>query len=224
MTRTGHPVVEHRNDAHARHIDIDASPSAAMKGRVEEDAEDDRVARALETFSTRLTNVKHAISTDVQKALALARHGATQMDALTEALEERLFAMEARLERLEARAFGRADDEDEDKDDNCDAPPIETRTSAGVVKMMDNAAFEAATSTTGRHQGTWASPAGVATCAKAVTSGILRVAAACAFLWIIFWITIALAVLVDDRELTRELASSARWKTLFWDEIFTVMT
>ena len=194
MTRTGHAVVEHRDDVYTTHIDIDASPSAEMKARAEEDAEDDRVARALETFSTRLTNVKHAISTDVQKALALARHGATQTDALTGALEERLFAMEARLERLEARAFGRADDEDED--DNCDTPPTETRASAGVVKMLDNAAFEAATTTTGRHQGTWASPASVATCAKAVTSGILRVAAACAFLWIIFWITIALAVLV----------------------------
>ena len=221
MTRTGHAIVEHRDDVHATHIDIDASPSAAMKGRAEEDAEDDRVARALETFSTRLTNVKHAISTDVHKALVLARHGATQIDALTEALEERLFAMEARLERLEARAFGRVDDEDDD--DNCDAQSAETRASAGVVKMLDNAAFETATTTTGRHEGTWASPASVATCANAVTSGILRVAAACAFLWIIFWITIALAVLVDDRELTRELASSARWKNLFWDEIFTVM-
>ena len=231
MTRAdnAHAGREEYNVLVGKVIDIDASPSAATSVCTDDDV-DARISRALETFSTRLTNVKHAIGTDVHKAYTLAKHGASQVDALAEALEERFCAIEARLERLEMASLGRAfgDERDDDDDDGAHRLTPTPMRAHGGVKMLDNAAFEATARdgdavAAGYREGKWSSPAGVVMCAKAVTSGILRVAAACALLWFIFWITVAIAVLVDDRELTRELTSSARWKSLFWDEIFTVM-
>lgn len=191
-----------------------ASPLAALAALDNQSSVDRAVADALEVFSTRLANVKHAISADVQRATAIARGGAARVDALIASHA----SVETRLARLERALFGA----------ECANANAADCAPGACVMMRDNAAFETMVcdgDAAPRAAVAPRSPSVAATCAKAMTVAGVRLAFACAVLWFIFWITVVLAVFADDVELTRSIASSAArpLKTLFWDEIFAVM-
>jgi hypothetical protein len=206
---------------------------------------------ALETFSTRLRNVKDAVSADANKATQLARASrreleemANALDAMTERHERRIEALE-RAVKAERKAVATRDADDgvtRFGEDDIDSAVKRSKT----WSTRENAAFEAspeeareidsgganddgdgdgvARREIGVNARRWTTETFVM-CVGVVVGATTRVALALAGLWAIFWLGIAAAVMYDDARLTRDVGReiAGQWM-IFRDEILALMS
>ena len=235
-----------RDDARAR---TTTAANDALSVRL--DALQRAVDDALETFSTRLRNVKDAVSADANKATQLARASrreleemANALDAMTERHERRIEALE-RAVKAERKALVTRDADDRvarHGDGDIDSAVKRSKT---TWSTRENAAFEAspeaceiagrganddgdavavAKGESGANVKRW-TPETFVMCVGVVVGATTRVALALAGLWAVFWMAIAAAVMYDDARLTRDVGReiAGQW-LLFRDEILALMS
>jgi predicted component of type VI protein secretion system len=235
-----------RDDARAR---TTTAADDALSVRL--DALQRAVDDALETFSTRLRNVKDAVSADANKATQLARASrreleemANALDAMTERHERRIEALE-RAVKAERKALVTRDADDRvarHGDGDIDSA---VKRSKMTWSTRENAAFEAspeaceiagrganddgdavavAKGESGANVKRW-TPETFVMCVGVVVGATTRVALALAGLWAVFWMAIAAAVMYDDARLTRDVGReiAGQW-LLFRDEILALMS
>lgn len=234
-----------RDDARARTTTDDDALSVRL------DAIQRAVDDALETFSTRLRNVKDAVSADANKATQLARASrreleemANALDAMTERHQRRIEALE-RAVKAERKAVATRDADDrvtrfgeEDIDsavkrsktwstrENAafEASPEEAREIDGGSANDDGDGDGVARREIGVNARRW-TPETFVMCVGVVVGATTRVALALAGLWAIFWLGIAAAVMYDDARLTRDVGReiAGQWM-IFRDEILALMS
>lgn len=205
-------------------IDVDRSTRALEELRAK--TEDTRVAldRALETFSTRLLNVKDANAVEVRRVTELAKEARRQADRMCEAAETRARAMETRLEEIERRLetlSERSANAGEDSACKLHAVTWSTRANAAFEEAPEGGAPEDATRSTRLDRRAEAATTIIAAIAGAISRACLAIGC----LWLLFYVTVAAAVMWDDRRLARDVfrATESSWLA-FTDQILALMT
>ena len=170
---------------------------------------------ALETFSTRLLNVRDAALADARRATESARE-ALRATARAEASgAARARACEERVEACE-RAVADMRRAFETSRWVGDSAMKET----AAWSTRTNEAFEAS-ATGGKKASSTRLARDVATVLSAVSNAFVRACGAIAALWVLFWLTMAFAVMWDDRRLARDVGQEG-WRA-FTDQILTLM-
>ena len=199
-----------RDDARAR---TTTAADDALSVRL--DALQRAVDDALETFSTRLRNVKDAVSADANKATQLARASrreleemANALDAMTERHERRIEALE-RAVKAERKAVATRDADDRVARHGEDDIDSAVKRSKTTWSTRENAAFEASPEEAreiagrrgerrwrrrrlsrrrerGANARRW-TPETFVMCVGVVVGATTRVALALAGLWAVFW-------------------------------------
>jgi len=204
--------------------DVDRSTRALEELRAK--TEDTRAAldRALETFSTRLLNVKDANAVEVRRVTELAKEARRQADRAHEAVETRARAFETRLEEVERRLDTlneRCANVGDDSAYKSHSLAWSTRANAAFEEAPEGGTSEDETRSTRRYGHAEAATTIIA----AISAAISRVCLAIGCLWLLFYVTVAAAVVWDDRRLARDVFRSTESSWLaFTDQILALMT
>jgi hypothetical protein len=237
-------------DAEGARATTDAMTDDALSVRL--DALQRAVDDALETFSTRLRNVKDVVTADANKATQLARASrreleamANALDAMTDRHERRIKALERAVEAARnavstcdaSHRVACADVTDIDsavkaskttwstrENAAFEASPEACKTDSGGRSFVDDDAFAVARAETCTKYKSW-TPEAFVMCVRVMVGATMRVALALCGLWAIFWLAIAAAVLYDDASLTHDVGRelAGQWM-IFRDEILAHMS
>lgn len=183
-----------------------------------------QIANALESFSTRLSNAKHAVNSDVAKTHALAKRAVDMIETLAVTLDEkanendsRMSAVENRLRSLECALRQR-------ESSTAPATPgefgkhehhhhtvlqVKPSPSGGSTKgegRVESSNFQAAV-----------------TLVRVFGSTAVRITVSIVVLWTFFWLTIIALVLLDDWRLVSNFSDAVLRSRNWRDDILGLM-
>lgn len=164
---------------------------------------DRQIANALESFSTRLSNAKHAVNSDVAKTHALAKRAVDMIETLAATLDEQANDNDARMRDVENR-LRLLESDVRDKNASATAPATpgefaENGRDHNHTVLQVNPSPNGSGLTKGEATMTTSSSLhAAATLIRVFGSTAVRVTVSIVALWTFFWLTIIALVLLDD--------------------------
>lgn len=191
---------------------------------------DRQIANALESFSTRLSNAKHAVNSDVAKTHALAKRAVDMIETLAATLDEQASDNEARMTAVEnlVRSL-ECNVRDKSASPTAPATPGESTEDRHhnhhTVLQVNPSPNGGLTKGEGRVATTTSSCLhAAATLIRVFGSTAVRVTVSIVALWAFFWLTIIALVLLDDWRLVSNFSDALFVRSRNWrDDILALM-
>lgn len=192
---------------------------------------DRQIANALESFSTRLSNAKHAVNSDVAKTHALAKRAVDMIETLAATLDEKASDNDARMRAVENRLrLLECDVRDKRASSTAPATPGEFDKDSRdhnhtVLQVNPSPNGGGLTKGEGRASMTTSSSLhAAATVIRVFGSTAVRVTVSIVTLWTFFWLTIIVLVLLDDWRLVSNFSDALFARSRNWrDDILGLM-
>ena len=191
---------------------------------------DRQIANALESFSTRLSNAKHAVNSDVAKTHALAKRAVDMIETLAATLDEKASDNDLRMSAVENRVrLLECDVRDESASPTAPATPGEfaedRHHNHHTVLQVNPSPNGGSTKGEGRVATTTSSSLhAAATLIRVFGSTAVRITVSIVALWAFFWLTIIALVLLDDWRLVSNFSDALFVRSRNWrDDILGLM-
>lgn len=213
-----------------RNDDEDEETLERLSRRV--DNLDRQIANALESFSTRLSNAKHAVNSDVAKTHALAKRAVDMIETLAATLDEKASDNDARMREVENRLRSlESDFRDTRASATAPATPpgefVEYGCDHNHTVLQVNPSPNASGLTKGEGRASMTTSSSLhaaATLIRVFGSTAVRVTVSIVALWTFFWLTIIALVLLDDWRIVSNFSDALFARSRNWrDDILGLM-